>query len=93
MSLESIFACLGIPCVTVSGIAIDEETVVAFSELCVAVIIGDVPFAAIPCAQHHVLGSLVNTEEEVGEDVVGQEEILVEVLPYLVLEFFAPERG
>ena len=93
VSLESVFACLGIPCVAVGGIAIDQEAVVALAELGVTVVICDIPFTAVPCAQHHVLGSLVNTEEVVGEDIVGQEEILVEVLPYLVLEFVALERG
>ncbi len=91
MTLESVFACLGIPCVSVGGIEIHKEAVISLAELCVAVIVSDEPLETVPRAEHHVLGSLVDTEEVVGEDIVGQNEILVEILVDLVLEFFALE--
>ena len=93
VSLESVFARLSVPCVAVSGIEIHEEAVIALAELCVAVIVSDVPLEAVPRAEHHVLCSLIDTEEVVGKDVIGQNEVFVEILFDFVFELLALERG
>ncbi len=54
-SFHRVLAGLGIPCVAHSCVKIHKETVVALAELCVAVIVGDIPYQPVPCAQYHVL--------------------------------------
>ncbi len=81
-ALEGVLACLRVPCVPVEGVVVGKEAVVALAVLRVAVVIGDVPQLAVPCAQQHVLGTLVHTGMVVGMDIIGKQEVLVKVLFY-----------
>ena len=93
VTLEGVLARLRVVGVAVGGVRVHEEAVVALAKLRVTIVVGDVPFLTVPRAQHHVLRPLVNAKEIVGEEVVGQKVVTVEVAVYLVLELPAHEGG
>ena len=94
MPLEGVlrrFRVVGIP---VRRVAVHQEAVVALAKLRVTVVVRDVPFQPVPRAQHHVLRTLVNREEVVRKEVVGQQVVTVEIAVDLRLELVAGEgRG
>ena len=92
-AFKGIFPGLGVISVAVGGVVIHQETVVTFSHLGITVVVGDVPYQAVPRAQHHVLRTLVNGKEIVRPEVIRQQESLVEIVTYLVPELLALKSG
>ena len=82
------FRVVGIP---VRRVAVHQEAVVALAKLRVTVVVRDVPHQPVPRAQHHVLRTLVDGEEVVREEVVGQQVVTVEIAVDLRLELVAGE--
>ncbi len=92
-AFHGVFARLCVPCVTHSGIVIDEEAVVTLAGLGVAVVVCQEPYQTIPCAHDYVLDELIDTEAVVSVDVISQYVVFVEILADLVLELLTDIGG
>ena len=79
MTLESILSTLGVVGVAGNVVQINHESVVTDRHSGIAIVIRRIPLQAIPSTPNDILCSLVNACPIVGEEVVCQKVVQVEI--------------